>query len=293
MTKSNFTGVYVAMITPMDDNQEINYDKLGEFADYLIKEGVHGIIPLGSTGEFYALTDHERSEVLRVTIDAVAGRVPVLAGTNASSTKKVIEYSQQAEKAGADGLLIAPPYYSLPTPPELFKHFEAVNDSIDIPIMLYNYPARAGVDITPEQVEALAQLKNVKYIKESTGDSTRVSEIISRCGDSIAVFAGGDCVALELFALGVIGWVGGIANVLPKEHVELYNLCVLQKDYSSAREYLYKILPALAAIENSGKYTQYVKAGCAIKGHPVGPPRMPLQPACEDEIKQLEIDLSL
>ena len=284
MDESNFEGVYVAMVTPMDDKQLVDYDRLAEFADYLVNEGVHGIIPLGSTGEFYALTDHERAEVLRVTIDAVSNRVPVIAGTNASSTQMVINYSQLAEKAGADGLLIAPPYYSLPTPPELLAHFKAVNDSVGLPIMLYNYPGRAGVDITPDQVEALARLSNVQYIKESTGDSTRVSEIISRCGDSIKVFAGGDCVALELLALGAIGWVGGIANVLPREHVKLYNLCVKENDYIAAREFLYKILHALAAVENSGKYTQFVKAGCAVKGHPVGPPRMPLLPASPEEI---------
>ena len=288
MSNSNFKGVYVAMVTPMDDNQQVDYDQLGKFAEYLVSEGVHGIIPLGSTGEFYALSDQERADVLKVTLDAVGGKVPVIAGTNSSSTEMVIKNSQMAEKAGADGLLIAPPYYSLPTPEELFLHFKAVNDSVGIPIMLYNYPGRAGVDIMPEQVERLAQLSNVEYVKESTGDSTRVSEIIKRCGDSIKVFAGGDCVALELFALGAIGWVGGIANIIPAEHVKLYELCVEKKDFVAAKDYFYKILPALDAVENSGKYTQFVKAGCGIKGHPVGPPRMPLLPASAEEIAELE-----
>jgi 4-hydroxy-tetrahydrodipicolinate synthase len=288
MKKKIFTGVYTAMVTPMKQDQSVDYEALEAFADYLIGQGIHGLIPLGSTGEFYALNDEERSNVIDVTLKAAAGRVPVIAGTNAASTKMVIKYSRQAEKAGVDGLLLAPPYYSLPTMDELFEHYRAVNDAVQIPIMLYNYPGRAGVDMTCEFIESLTQLDRVRYVKESTGDVARINDLISRCGDRLGVFAGGDTVALESFAAGATGWVGGIANVLPAEHVKLFDLCVIQNDYTAGREHYYKILPGLRAIESSGKYTQFVKAGCALKDHPVGPPRQPLMPATQDEIKALK-----
>lgn len=286
-----FKGVYAALVTPMDDRQEVDCDELGNMVDYLIAEGVHGLIPLGSTGEYYALSDRERQTVLQVTLDAAKGRVPVLAGTNAGSTRQVIEFSRQVEQAGANGLLIAPPYYSLPTLDELFEHFRMINDAVGIPIMLYNYPGRTGVDMTVDFLESLTALDHIQYVKESTGDITRISELIRRCGSRLGIFCGCDTIAFESFALGAIGWVGGIVNVLPKEHVELYRRCVVQKDFVGTRSFNYKLLPVLKLIECSGKYTQYVKAGCAIQGHSAGPPRMPLQPVTQQEAEQLRMAL--
>jgi 4-hydroxy-tetrahydrodipicolinate synthase len=285
---SEFKGVFAAMVTPMTADQEVDFETLPSFVDYLIDAGVGGIIPLGSTGEYYALTAAEREAVVRATIDAVAGRVPVLVGTNAGSTRQVIAYSQQAQSQGAAGLLLAAPYYSLPTPGELFEHFRAVDAAVDIPIMLYNYPARTGVDMTPDLVERLAGLDRVQYIKDSSGDVTRVSEIIRRCGENITVFCGCDTLALESFLMGAAGWVGGVVNVLPAEHVELYELAVTQKDLFAARELYYRLLPVLALMEGGGKYTQLVKAGCELMGHPVGPPRQPLLPPDAEEIAALK-----
>jgi 4-hydroxy-tetrahydrodipicolinate synthase len=272
-----FHGVYVATVTPMTNNSQVDYDTLGKFTEHLINSGVHGLVPLGSTGEFYALTPEERHDVLKGTIEATAGRVPVLAGTNAGSTQDVVFYSRQAEKLGASGVLLAPPYYSLPTLDELYEHFRVVNDAIGIPIMLYNYPGRTGVDITPDFVERLTALKNIQYIKESTGDVTRISELIQRFAGRIEVFCGGDTISLESFVLGAVGWVAGIANVLPKTHVKLYNLASVQGDIPTARKFYYEIMSVLQLIEGGGQYTQYVKAGCAIMGNPVGAPRGPLQ----------------
>lgn len=289
---SEFEGVFAAMVTPMTAEQEVDYETLSSFVDYLIDAGVHGIIPLGSTGEYYALTAQEREAVVRATLDAVAGRVPVLVGTNAGSTRQVIAYSQQAQSQGAAGLLLAAPYYSLPTPGELFEHFRAVDSAVDIPIMLYNYPGRTGVDMTPDLVERLAEMENVRYVKESTGDATRVSEIIRRCGENITVFCGCDTLALESFLMGAAGWVGGVVNVLPAEHVELYDLAVRKKNLFAARELYYRLLPTLALMEGGGKYTQFVKAGCELMGHPVGPPRQPLLPPDAEEIATLQRILS-
>ena len=289
-----FRGIFVALVTPLTDGDEVDYDTLASFVDSLIEEGgIHGIIPLGSTGEYYALSDGERTSVLKTVVDTVGGRVPVLAGTNAGGTAAVIRYSQEAQRIGADGILLAPPYYSLPTRPELLDHFKTVDGAIDTPIMLYNYPARTGVDIVPDLVEELSELEHIEYIKESSGDITRVSEIIRRCGDRITVFCGSDTIALESFLLGAAGWVGGVANVIPKEHVTLYRMAVENGDYAAAREFYYTILPLLALMEGEGKYIQFVKAGCAVTGRPVGGPRKPLLPATGSEIARLRALLAL
>jgi len=287
--KRKFEGIFPALVTPMTSDGEVDHNALAGLIEYLITEGdVHGIIPLGSTGEFYALSDAERETVAKTSIETAAGRVPVLVGTNDSSTERVVEHSKQAESLGADGLLLAAPYYALPTHDELFSHFSAVNDAVRIPIMLYNYPGRTGVDMTPDLIVRLAELENVLYVKESSGDVTRVSEIIRRSGDRINVFCGCDCLAMESFVLGAVGWVGGIVNFLPQEHVRLFELAVQEGDLLAARDLYYRMLPALSHIENSGKYTQLVKAGCGLIGRPVGPPRGPLESASQEDVAQLK-----
>lgn len=281
-------GILSALVTPMTADEAIDFAQLEQFTEYLIANGVHGLIPLGSTGEYYALNPAERRQVLKTVIRAAAGRVPVLAGTNAGSTREVIEYSQQAEKLGAQGILLAPPYYSLPTLDELFAHFQDVNDAIGIPIMLYNYPGRTGVDMPPDFIEKLAALANVKFIKESTGEIARVSTLIRRCGDRLGVFCGADTAALESFVLGAAGWVGGVVNVLPRSHARLFELAVKERDFEQARTLYFQMLPTLGLMEGEGKYTQYVKAACGLMGHPVGPPRRPLRPATKAECARLK-----
>ncbi len=286
---SRFRGVFPALVTPLTATREVDHATLATLVDYLIEDGgVHGVIPLGSTGEYYALTPEERQEVVETTIAAAGGRVPVVVGANAGATRDVVRYCSLAEQAGAAGVLLAAPYYSLPVADELFEHFRAVDGAIGIPIMLYNYPGRTGVDLVPELIERLAELDNVLYVKESSGDITRVSELLRCCGDKLTVFCGCDSQALESFLLGATGWVGGVVNCLPKSHVRLYELAVEKEDFLAARELYYKMLPVLAMIESGGKYTQFVKAGCEAVGRPVGPPRRPLLPATPEEMAQLK-----
>ncbi len=252
---------------------------------------MHGLIPLGSTGEYYALSADERERVLRSTLEAAAGRVPVVAGTNAGSTREVIAFSRQAEQLGCAGVMLAAPYYSLPRPEELFAHFRAVNNAIGIPIMLYNYPGRTGVDMSPEFIERLAGLKNVRYVKESTGEMPRITELLRRCGDRLGVFCGCDTIALESLMVGAIGWVGGVVNVLPISHAKLYELAAVKKDYAAARKLFFQMLPTLELMEGGGKYTQFVKAACGLMGHHCGAPRRPLWPASKAECAQLRAAL--
>lgn len=289
--KSAFRGVFAALVTPMKANEEIDYLQLAAFTEHLIRRGVHGLVPLGSTGEYYALSADERERVIRTTLEAAAGRVPVVAGTNAGSTRDVIAFSRQAERLGCAGVMLAAPYYSLPRPEELFVHFKAVSDAIGVPIMLYNYPGRTGVDMSPEFIERLAGLKNLRYVKESTGEMPRITELLRRCGDRLGVFCGCDTIALESFVVGAIGWVGGVVNVLPASHAKLYQLAVEQQDYSAARKLFFELLTTLELMEGGGKYTQWVKAACGLMGHDCGAPRRPLGPASKAECARLRAAL--
>jgi 4-hydroxy-tetrahydrodipicolinate synthase len=284
-----FRGIFPALVTPMTSTEEVDHRVMAQLIDHLIKDGgVHGVVPLGSTGEFYSLTSEEREAVVRTVMEATAGRVPVLVGANAASTREVIAYCRQAEKLGAAGVLLAAPYYSLPTHDELFEHFKAIDESVGIAIMLYNYPHRTGVDMTPDLVERLAGLRHVDYIKESTGDVSRVSEIIRRCGEKITVFCGSDAIALESFLLGAVGWVSGAANFLAEPSVELFELAVQKQDFAAARKHYHAMLPVLSLLEGSGKYTQLTKAGCELIGRSVGPPRRPLRPATTSDVQRLK-----
>ncbi|MGA2557126.1 MAG: 4-hydroxy-tetrahydrodipicolinate synthase [Verrucomicrobiota bacterium] len=271
-----FRGVFAALVTPMKANEEIDYPRLAEFTDHLVRRGLHGLVPLGSTGEYYALSAEERERVLRATLEAAAGRVPVVAGANAGSTREVIAFARQAEQLGCDGVMLAAPYYSLPRPEELFAHFRAVNNAIGLPIVLYNYPGRTGVDMAPELIERLAGLSHVRYVKESTGEMARITELLRRCGGRLGVFCGCDTIALESLMVGAIGWIGGVANVLPQAHAGLYRMAVVEKNWAAARKLFFKMLPVLELMEGGGKYTQFVKAACGLAGQPAGPPRRPL-----------------
>lgn len=280
-------GILAALVTPMTEAEELDCDALRRFVDYLIAEGVHGLIPLGSTGEYYALSPEERETVVRVTLEAATGRAPVVVGASAGSTREVVAYCRQAHALGADAVMLAAPYYSLPTEDELFEHFRLVAESTELPIVLYNYPGRTGVDMTPGLIARLAELDRIQYVKESSGEVARVGEIIRTCGEKITVLCGCDTAALESFVLGAAGWVGGVVNVLPGGHVELYRLAVEQGDFAAARTHYYRMLPLLSLMEAGGKYTQYVKAGCELTGHPVGPPRRPLLPPTDEETARL------
>jgi 4-hydroxy-tetrahydrodipicolinate synthase len=245
------------------------------------------VIPTGSTSEFAALTEVERKRSADITLDEVRGRVPVVVGTAAVSTHDTIMYSQYAEAAGADGVMIVPPYYCHPTEREIYHHYEAVAGSIHLPIMLYNNPSTSGVDMQPALLARLAEIENIAYVKESSGDMRRVSEIMRLCGDRLTIFCGADNLALEMFAVGIQGWVAAPANAIPKQCVQLYELAAVKKDLDQARKLYLKMLPYFAALE-SGQFVQYVKASLEILGRPIGVPRKPLLRPTEEDYRKLE-----
>lgn len=280
MTKS-FRGTYTVMITPFDASGAVDLEATASFVDWQIASGIHGLVPLGSTGEFLSLTDDERSAVARSVIDTAAGRVPVLIGTGSENTVDVIRYSREAEAMGADGVMIIPPYYSTPTEDELFEHYRRIGEALSIPIMIYNNPATANVDLTPRIVERLSRIDNVRYIKESTMDVTRIRDIVDYCGERMTVFGG--IMGFESFLAGAAGWVAVGSNLMPKELAEIFTLTADKHDIERARAIYKQVLPMIRLV-GGHRYVAATKAALAEMGRYVGGPRAPRLPLPNEEV---------
>ncbi|MFN3636808.1 MAG: dihydrodipicolinate synthase family protein, partial [Rhizobium rhizophilum] len=173
-----FRGVFTVMITPVDEDGKVNLPALAAFADWQIREGIHGLIPLGSTGEFLSLSEQDWEAVARTVIETAAGRVPVLIGTGAEDTREAVRLSRKAQALGADGVMIIPPFYSTPTDDEIVNHYRTIAASITIPIMVYNNPATSNVDLKPELLARIAEIEGCDYVKESTLEVTRIRDIV-------------------------------------------------------------------------------------------------------------------
>jgi len=284
--KKKISGVYAVACTAFDQEGNIDEPTYRRHIRYLLDTcQVNGIVPAGSTGEFAYLTCEERAKVVQTAIDEVAGKVPVYAGSAACSTRETVSYCQMAEKLGADGVMVVSPYYGHLSQEELYQHFATVAQSIDLPIILYNNPGAAGSDVLPATIARLANFENIAAVKESTGIMQRVTDIMRSCGDKVQVVCGCDTLPLEMFAMGVEGWLAAPANVIGKQCVELYRQAVVEKDYKKARELYYEILPVMDLFETTGQYVQLAKAALEMMGMPVGKPRPPLLPP-GDELSQ-------
>jgi 4-hydroxy-tetrahydrodipicolinate synthase len=211
-------------------------------------------------------------------VKQAAGRVPVLIGTGAEWTDEVVRTSREAESMGADGVMIIPPFYSVPTDDELYTHYKKVSDAISIPIMVYNNPATANVDMMPELIARIAQIPNCKYVKESTLDPTRVRDIIRLAGDRMTVFAG--VLGYESFWLGAEGWVAVCSNVIPRWSAELFELVADKRDMDTALALYNKMTPLLWWV-GGPRYVSGTKACFEMMGMPMGPPRAPRLPLPE------------
>lgn len=273
--KKGFRGTYTVMITPFDASGAVDLKALAAFTRWQIDSGIAGLIPLGSTGEFLSLTEEERHAVAGTVIEAAGGRVPVLVGTGHEWTERVVRESRAAEAMGADGVMIIPPFYSTPTEDELFAHYKAVGEAIAIPIMAYNNPATANVDLTPPILKRLSGIDTVRYVKESTMDVTRVRDIIDLCGEAMTVFGG--IMGYESFVNGAQGWVAVGSNVMPAEFAELFTLTADVGDHDAARALYRRILPVIRMV-GGHRYVAATKAALELMGHEVGAPRGPRLP---------------
>lgn len=252
-------GVYVVMVTPFTAQGQVDYAGIRKNVEWWVREGVHGLIPLGSTGEFASLEDADKEKLTDTVMEAVGGRIPVVVGATAETTEKTIRNALYAERSGAAGVLILPPYYYIPSQEEIFHHYRLVSEAIHTPIMIYNNPFSSKVDIKAETVARLARLPNVLYIKESCGDIKRITAIREMTDDGITVFCGWEDMAYESFLMGARGWVCVIGNMLPKASVDLFNLMVEQEDPASAWRLYKRMLPMLRYLEYAGKTQKLLK----------------------------------
>jgi 4-hydroxy-tetrahydrodipicolinate synthase len=271
------TGVITALVTPFKADESIDFKALGSLLELQHSEGVAGITACGSTGEFYALTAEERAAVLKFVAENSPRSSILVAGNNGGSTREVIEHTRTARSLGYKHMLLAPPYYSMPTQRELIEHIKAVLDAVkDVSLILYNFPVRTGVPIGWETLDALHEHPRVVAIKESSGDLHRILEIKRRYGDSLDLLNGSDDIPYDAYAWGASGWLCGPANCYARETVAIDRAFRAGK-HAEAQELSRKLYPAMLNLE-AGLFVQKVKYGCELLGVPVGNARRPLLP---------------
>jgi 4-hydroxy-tetrahydrodipicolinate synthase len=283
-----FEGTFVVSVTPMTKDEELDLKSLKDNLDYYIENGVHGIAINGSTGEFAVQSLGELKRVMDAAVEIVDGRVPLISGTAACSTRRVIELTIYAEDVGVDGALIVPPYYSKIDETEIYEHFRAIDEAVNIPIMVYNNPWTSKIDIPPEGLARLFELDNVQYVKESSGDITRIPRILDLTDGKMAVFCGSDNLALESFFMGATGFICVAANIFPKHMSKLYEYANFERNYDKAKALYSKVLPLCNFLESSGKFTQTAKYGLEYFGRKAGPSRKPFLPLSEEHKRQAE-----
>jgi 4-hydroxy-tetrahydrodipicolinate synthase len=284
---ARFHGVLPALITPFTaDGTRIDADALTAIVDRLVHAGVGGLVPGGSTGEFTTLTHDERRELIEVTLVAAAGRVPVVAGTGALTTRETVQLSVHAERSGAAAVMIVPPFYDALSWRELLAHYAAVAEQISIPIMYYNLPSATGVRLDVAQFRELQRLAGVTSFKDTGGDAVAATELI-HAGDAVPTLLNGwDTLTFAALAAGVRAVVWGTASIIPEQCVALHRLLIDEIDLPAARDLWARLWPLCAFLEGRS-YPAAVKAACALVGDTTGRTRPPLLPLSSDETAEL------
>ena len=273
----NWRGVFPAVSTQFNADHRLDLEATIRHVERLIAAGVHGLIMLGSVGENPVLDGNERQAVIRATIEATGGRVPVIAGIVETSTPFACRAADQMASLGCDGVMVLPALLYAADARETVTHYQAVARAIALPIMCYNNPVAYGIDIYPATLAELAELPNIVAIKESSEDPRRISDIRNLCGDRFAVFCGADDLVLESAVLGAVGWVGGMINAFPADCVRLWNLAA-EGRYDEAL-LLYQWLMPVFHLGMQVKFVQHIKlaqAICGLGGETVRPPRLTL-----------------
>ena len=283
MKKAIFAGSGVALVTPFHESG-IDFDKLGELIEFQITNHTDALIICGTTGESATMPDAEHISAVEYAVKKAAGRVPVIAGAGSNDTAHGIELCREAEKAGADGLLLVTPYYNKCTQKGLIRHFKMLAESVKIPVILYNVPSRTGVNILPKTMAELSKVENIVGVKEATGDLVAAMEIRKLCGEDFAIYSGNDDNVVPIMAVGAKGVISVAANLLPQQIHDLCQLCLDKKFDEAAKMQieLFDLNKALFVEVNPIP----VKTALNLMGWQVGTLRMPL---CEMEEEHLEI----
>ena len=246
MKKTIFQGMATAMITPMND-RGIDYDTMGRFIDWQIESGINALVVMGTTGENATIEPEDQTEVIRYTVERVAGRIPVIAGTGTNNTEHVLRNTREACRVGADAVLVVTPYYNKATQNGLIKHFFAVADASTVPVIVYNVPSRTGMNIQPKTLAALAEHPNIAAIKEASGNMAQMVEMAALCGDKIDIYSGEDALTVPMMAMGAKGTISVLSNVVPRESVAMTDAC-LAGDFKTAAAWQCKLLPLINAL---------------------------------------------
>ncbi|GAH32639.1 unnamed protein product, partial [marine sediment metagenome] len=280
----------VAMITPFGENGEVDEKGIEKLVEFHIQNGTNGIVPCGTTGESPTLSHEEHKRVVEVTINAVAGRVLVIAGTGSNCTREALELTSHAKKAGADGALIITPYYNKPTQKGLYLHFKKIAEEVDIPIVVYNVPSRTGVNILPETLAELAELKNIVAVKEASGNLDQMTQIIELCGDKITLLSGDDKLLLPVLSIGGKGVISVVANIIPRDVSDMVREFE-EGNYQKSKEIFFsKVYPLSNAMFYETNSIP-VKTSARLMGLPSGDLRLPLAPLSKNNLAKLKVDL--
>ena len=269
-----FEGSAVALVTPFDKNNEVNYFELKKLIDFQIANGTKAIVILGTTGESSTITRKERTQIIKFCVCLIAKKIPLIVGTGTNSTKTTIELSKEAELLGADGLLIVTPYYNKCNQEGLFEHYKSVAKSVKIPIILYNVPSRTGVNILPETVIKLSKIKNIVAIKEASGNLSQIQKIITNVSREFFVYSGDDELTLPLIAMGAKGVISVTANSNPSDVCYLCEYALFGDYFNACRfaKHLYELNKALFLDVNPICIKYYMN----LSEFEVGKPRLPL-----------------
>lgn len=290
-----FKGAAVAIVTPFTENREINYPKLAEILDDQIANGTDAIVICGTTGEASTLSHEEHLDAIKFTVEHVKGRVPVIAGTGSNCTETAIYLSQEAEKYGADALLLVTPYYNKATQKGLIAHFTAVANSVKLPIILYNVPGRTGCNIQPETAVALAKnVENIVGIKEASGNISQVAKLMQLADGCIDLYSGNDDQVVPLLSLGGLGVISVLSNVAPRQTHDMVAK-FLEGDVEGSRQIQLKAIPLIDQLFCEVNPIP-VKAAMNMMGWEVGPLRMPLtemEPEHQANLRKAMIDFGI
>lgn len=282
-----FEGIYTPVITPFNDQGDIQYDAFSEQIQYLVEAGVQGLMIGGTTSEYYVESHEERIQLLRLARQSMSPDQKLVFGTGSMDPRDSVRLAEQAADNGADAILVATPPYSLPTQRELAQHILTVDRAANLPIMLYNYPDRMGVNMEAECLDQVGSSSNVCAIKESSGDINRV-HLLACDYPHIQMSCGMDDQALEFFAWGARSWVCAGSNFLAKEHLALYRACVLEGDFVKGRRIMSAMMPLMRVLEQGGKFIQCVKYGVTLDGRFGGEVRAPLRGLNNDDKQAMQ-----
>jgi 4-hydroxy-tetrahydrodipicolinate synthase len=282
----NFGQVLTAMVTPFDQNGEVDFEATRTLVNYLLANGTDGLVVSGTTGESPTLTTEEKIDLFKFVVEVVAGRVPVIAGTGSYNTRASISLTKLAEETGVDGIMLVVPYYNKPNQEGLYQHFKTIAESTKLPILLYNIPGRSSINMAAETVIRLSEIENIVAIKEASGNLDQMAEIISKTPSDFALYSGDDGLALPVLAIGGNGVISVASHVIGNELQDMINSFNSGDHQKAASEHrrLLPIMRAMFAAPNPAP----VKAALNMNGINVGGLRLPLVPLTDEEQRTLQ-----